>query len=333
MNWDPIQREKEAVERGRSIGELEPLLMAFLADPTDYDGTSNWIRGIREHCPLWALQQPAYRPFQLLDERVGEFRLVKDLNWRIMDRASQPPEDVAEEFASLGSLQVFSQRKGPDKRWCGSFLSPTSPLPVKEVAECYLANFYREGIRNYSMYHDGRWIDDTQYDPDDPIESDPVVEELRDLVTSRDLDEIGDKQLRSYLQEIGVLRGRGRKASLPFAAKFINALGKECRIWLPVLAACEDGRVSQTAIAKLGSWNCAGDPEFMARRMAFPFLNPQELANVRSNTGTNHDLTAVYLIHARLDPIRGLGTAAKDAFGGVFYESNRAGLRNNPFLP
>ncbi len=98
MNWDPKQREKEVVERGLSIGELEPLLTTFLVDPTDYDGTRHWIRGIRKHCPLWALQQPDYERFQLSDEKVDEFRLVKDLNWRIMDRPSRPPEDLAESY-------------------------------------------------------------------------------------------------------------------------------------------------------------------------------------------------------------------------------------------
>lgn len=332
MDWDPKRQEKEAVERVRSIGELESLLTTFLADPTEYDGTRNWVEGIRKYCPLWALQQPAYRDFQLSDEKVGEFRLVKDLNWRIMDRASQPPEDLAEEFASLGSPQVFSVREGPDKRQCGSFLAPTVQLPNKEVAEGYLANCYREAIRNYLKYQDGRWIDDTQYGPEDPIEDDPVIEKLRDLVTSRDLAKISNKQVTTFLQEIGALRIRGQKTNLPFAEQFINALGKECRIWLPVLAACEDVRVSQTAIEKLRSWNCADDAESMARRLAFPFLNPQELANVRSNTGTNHDLTAVRLIHARLNPIRGLGTVAKDAFGGTFHKSNRTVLQSNPFL-
>lgn len=332
MNWDPRRRDKDAVERGRSIGELEPLLRAFLADPTVYDSVRNWAVGIRKHCPLWALQQPAYSPFQLSDEKVDDFRLVKDLNWRIMDRSSRPPEDLAEEFASLGSPQVFSVREGPDKSQCWSFLAPRVPLPNKEVAEGYLANCYREAIRDYSKYNDGRWIDDTQYGPEDPIEDDPVIEKLRDLVMSRHLAKIDDKQVTTFLQEIGALRVRGQKTNLPFAEQFINALGKECRIWLPVLAACEDVRVSEAAVGKFKSWNCAHDPESMARRLAFPFLNPQELANVRSNTGTNHDLTAVRLIHARLNPIRGLGTVAKDAFGGTFHKSNRTVLQSNPFL-
>ncbi len=232
---------------------------------------------------------------------------------------------------SLGSPQVFSEREGPDKLRDGSFLAPTVPLPNKEIAEGYLAHSYREAIRNYLKYHDGRWIDDTQYGPEDPIEDDPVIEKLRDLVTSRDLAKIDDKRVTTYLQEIGALRVRGGKASLPFAAKFINALGKECRIWLPALAACEDVRVSQTAIEKLRWWHCDNDPEFMARRLAFPFLNPQELANVRSST-SGTDLTAVRLIHARLNPIRGLGTVAKDAFGGTFHKSNRTDLQSNPFL-
>jgi hypothetical protein len=335
---------------------LRRLLGEFLTEPTDPDRVCDWYAALGGQCPFWALQHMRYFEDQVIDLSGWlPARLSEDLPLELMFQPSRDRSALRKFMRLRPPAAVF--RKGQS----GWSLGPPPDTvmrsrTLKRFAARYLFQTYRFAVMSNSPGHERlsalwREIDRVQRDYEDvppeslhflsPPADYPVfglagfAEELRELVLARDLLPPGvarrdaQNRIERFLKRARVLRDRGHKASVPSARRFVKSLAEEACKWLAVVEACRSLQPSKAAAGKLASWGCA-DSTTWGWRLALPFLTGRELAYVRTGRPERREVTAVYLIHARLRNILALGTVADHAFGAQFVRNNPVPLRANP---
>lgn len=328
-----------AAETRAAIDALKPLLTAFLTNPFDPQAICDWFPALAEYCPLWALQERAYRKLASTDQK----KLGLDPAWHLMAAVTEDEASDKQEFTLGGSI-LWSQPV-IEPRFVGRDATSVVNRPMlvadaSAFAPRYLLYAYRMTLirrideiplrdslkpKSLQLPQHSKKIPD--WNPDDPgalpdelYEDLEVVESLRDLVVSRDLAtgqarKEANQRIRDFLRDIGVTSDSGRP-SLPNSQQLTKDLARECRIWLPTEAACRETDVSGDALEKLEWWHCSNDPKMWAMRLAFPFLAQREIDFLRSSEYPNDDqLTAVLLIHGRLHEFLVLNTTADYALG------------------
>ncbi len=346
----------EATKRGHvaaaatraAIDELTPLLAAFLANPFDGGAIRAWYLALATHCPLWALQERGYLALAKSDGN----KLVLDHAWRLMAAASSSD---APHSLSRGAPIVESRLV--DGKFASTVHAPSFIADGEYIVQAYRDLLLRRvGEISLSDALAGSHLripvlvrEQRIEDPDDPLgmpeetyQALEVVEQLRRLVVDRDLAAAtarreAETQLTEYLRELGVLGyPKGGRPSLPNAKKFVAALAKECVIWLAAERYCRGTRASDEARASFRLWRCETQPEAWARRLGFPFVTRKELTfiqSARDERPSERDrdrVTAVYLIHNRMDPFLILTTTADYALGTIAKDRLSRAFEMNP---
>lgn len=336
----------------RRARQLSTLLQRFIEDPTDPERICGWYANLVSRCPLWALQYDHYERTKLLN-LTELFPLFDDLPFLLMALPSRdrpalrafldqdlPPEVFI--FTDSGvSFAPLSKSKRKRLRFAARHLVQTYRFALMSTDQgpTRLKNLWNALMRASDV--DVPW-QFWELPPDHPPSPNlsHFATELRDLVIARNVLPSGaardkaSKRVIQYLKDTGVLAGRGKKASVPDAERFIRSLAEECLIWLRADAQCRDVEVSHSAKEKLSTWGCSRNAGVWARRLAFPFLSPQELANIdEQSKWLSEELITTYLIHARLRSILKMSTVADHAFGASFARRHsRVRNRRNPFL-
>jgi len=335
----PARGHVAAAETQAAIEALRPLLTAFLSNPFDPQAIRDWFPAMADHCPLWALQERAYRRFLSTDRT----KLVLDPAWHLM--VSVTDREASNQQAVTSAASVAWSHVVIEPQAVGDDVLPVAVRPRMmgdtSFAPKYLLYVYRatlmrrldekplrESLKTKYLtlpehskkiyYSPGP--DDSPWELPDELQDDlDVIQTLRDLIVTRDLATgrsrtDAEARIEDYLREIGV-KSRGGRPSLPNLEDLVRELAKECRIWLSTEAACRDTEISADGLEKLEWWHCTHDPKMWAMRWAFPFLAQREIDYLRSARNEDDRLTTVLLIHNRFHEFLNLATTADYALG------------------